>query len=86
MKQLLETFTRLLKETYSKDITIPSIVFACIGKQYYCSFVRYREKYGEGKYVVCSAKDENIELCLIKLYDTWKEMKADEESNPSIIP
>ena len=80
MRELLEVFTRLLKETYVKDPTIPSVIFACIGKQYYASVVRYNEKYGEGKFVVCNVKDENIERCLIKLYDTFIEMRKNNES------
>jgi hypothetical protein len=51
----------VLTKMYPTDDTSPGIVLSMVpGDQYYCSLVRYEEKYGRGKVVVRSATKPSL--------------------------
>jgi hypothetical protein len=49
----LSKVLRALRTKFPDDPSAPSLVLSCLDDgQMYCSALRYKERYGEGKYVV----------------------------------
>lgn len=59
---------------YKTDPTEAGVVISYLWKtrQWYISIVRYKEKYGKGKYVVCNTVSHFFTWAVIKLWLKWR--------------
>jgi hypothetical protein len=53
--EFIETLTDAVVDSYMTDPTRAGLSISHIQQGYYCSVVRYRERMGVGKFIVCSA-------------------------------
>jgi hypothetical protein len=68
----LDLFVRAVVAEYPGDPSRPGVTVSLLsGGEWYAAVLRYAEKYGGGKSVVCSARGETLAGCLRALGDSW---------------
>jgi hypothetical protein len=70
----LDLTLKSVAEIFPNDPSGPGISLAWIAKdnEYYASIVRFRQGYGEGRYVIHRARGTSIFACLASLMDQWQ--------------
>jgi hypothetical protein len=69
----LELLVRAVCAAYPTDPSKPSVLLSCLADGgFYASVVRYRERFGEGKFVVCNARDASLSEVVVKLAHNWR--------------
>jgi hypothetical protein len=70
----LDLTLKSIAEMFPNDPSGPGISLAWIAKtqEYYASITRFRQGYGEGRYVIHRARGRSIFACLNDLMNQWK--------------
>lgn len=71
---------------YGNDPCSPSVTMSFIVRrhEYYASVVRYRERLGMGKDVVCKAAHETLEGAVALLAQKWRAATAEREPDAAL--
>lgn len=70
----VETFDNLLRAIsveYASDETKPGVIVSKLADGYYATVVRYRCKFAEGKYNVCTCRAPSFSLAVAGLAREW---------------
>lgn len=73
---------------YPDDPSKPSVVMSYVDDRFYMSVVRYRERFGQGKQVVCKATGETLDAAAEELRRKHDKLMAGRElvSTPTFEP
>lgn len=68
----LDLLARAVANEYAGDPCSAGVTISLLpGGDYYASVLRYRERFGEGKFVVCSAREASLEDAVCSLGKQW---------------
>ena len=74
----MEELLKSVQAAYAEDSSGAGLSIAWLAdtEEYYASVVRYAERFGRGKQVICSARSADLESCLRGLREQWEALHA----------
>lgn len=74
----MQEFVKGICTTFATDPSSPSLVISWLEDKgvWYCSIVRYAERYGAGKYAVTNVTGEDLPSALSQLVVEWGRMNG----------